>query len=78
MEDYESDFKKYLSADNLKYSLKERNEIVDVFGLRGGGGNLLTSDNEWKLEINNIHNNFKIPRLMNYKTRKSCFLSFMG
>ncbi|WP_426479159.1 hypothetical protein ACP3T3_06830 [Chryseobacterium sp. CBSDS_008] len=32
MEDYESNFKKNLSADNLKYSLKERDEIVDVFG----------------------------------------------
>lgn len=73
MEDYESNFKKNLSADNLKYSLKERDEIVDVFGLRGGGGNLLTLDSEWKLEINHIHNNFKIPRLMNYKTRKSWF-----
>ncbi|MFP7658472.1 hypothetical protein [Chryseobacterium proteolyticum] len=38
--------KKNLSADNLKYSLKGRDEIVDVFGLRGGGGNLLTLDSE--------------------------------
>ncbi|MCU7612968.1 hypothetical protein N0B16_00805 [Chryseobacterium sp. GMJ5] len=73
MEDYESNFKKNLSTDNLKYSLKERDENIDVFGLRGGGGNLLTIENDWKLEIINIHNNYKIPRLMNYKTRKSWF-----
>jgi hypothetical protein len=73
MEDYESDFKKNLSTDNLHYSLKDRNEIIDVFGLRGGAGNLLTVDNKWKLEIVNIYNGYKIPKITNYRTSQSWF-----
>ncbi|MCX8534659.1 hypothetical protein [Chryseobacterium luquanense] len=73
MEDYESDFKKNLSTNNLHYSLKDRNEIIDVFGLRGGGGNLLTVDNKWNLEIVNIYNGYRIPKLTNYRTRQSWF-----
>lgn len=72
-EDYETDFKKNLSTNNLHYSVKDRTETIDVFGLRGGGGNLLTIDNKWKLEIVNIYNGYKIPKLTNYRTRQSRF-----
>lgn len=73
-EDYETTFHKYLSSDNLTFYFKAREESVSVFGLRGGGGNLLTKDCKWKLESVNLSWNVKVPRLLNYKTGEAYFL----
>lgn len=42
--DYEeaTSFEKYISDDNLTFFVESRSETVSIFGLRGGGGNLLT------------------------------------
>lgn len=38
----------YLSKDNLEFKLKELNQKIKVFGLRGGNGNHFTSD-RWEI-----------------------------
>lgn len=73
-EDYDSSFKKYISNDNLKFNSPFNKETIDLFGIRGGGGNLLTNDNVWKLELINLAWNIKLPRLLNFKKRESYFL----
>lgn len=72
--DYENSFKKYISDDNLTFFVKSRSETVLIFGLRGGGGNLLTRDNVWKLEMVDIAWNIKVPSLFNFKSRKKYFI----
>lgn len=76
-EDYETSFKKYISNDNLNYFLKSRNETINIFGLRGGGGNLLTNDSTWKIEIVHIAWNICVPKLLNYKSRDFWFLELL-
>jgi hypothetical protein len=72
--DYENSFKKSISDDNLTFFVQSKSETVFIFGLRGGGGNLLTKDNIWKIEVVDIAWNIKTPRLLNYKTGKKYFL----
>ena len=72
--DYENSFKKSISDDNLTFFVQSNSETVFIFGLRGGGGNLLTKDNTWKIEIADISWNIKIPSLLNYKNGKKYFL----
>lgn len=67
-------FKKYISDDNLTFVVQSRSETVSVFGLRGGGGNLLTKDNFWKLEVVNIAWNIRVPRLSNNRIGKEYFI----
>ncbi len=67
-EDYETPFYIHISEDNLKFFLQVRNETVNIFGIRGGGGNLLTKDNVWKIELAPIAWNIRIPKLINYKS----------
>lgn len=72
--DYENSFIKSISDDNLTFFVESKSETVFIFGLRGGGGNLLTKDNTWKIEVVDIAWNIKAPRLLNYKTEKKYFL----
>lgn len=72
--DYENSFKKSISDDNLTFLVQSKHETVFIFGLRGGGGNLLTKDNTWKIEVVDIAWNIKVPRLLNYKNGKKYFL----
>lgn len=72
--DYENSFKKSISDDNLTFFVQSKSETVFVFGLRGGGGNLLTKDNIWKIEVVDITWNIKVPTLLNYKTAEKYFL----
>jgi len=72
--DYEDSFKKCTSDDNLTYFVQSKSETVFIFGLRGGGGNLLTKDNMWTIEVVDIAWNIKVPRLLNYKNGKKYFL----
>lgn len=72
--DYETSFKEFISDDNLTYFVQSKNEKVNIFGLRGGGGNLLTKDNTWKLELVEIAWNIKVIKVLNYKNRKASFL----
>jgi hypothetical protein len=72
--DYENSFKKSISDDNLTFFVQSKSETVFIFGLRGGGGNLLTKDNTWKIEVVAIAWNIKVPRLLNYKNGKKYFL----
>ncbi len=74
IEDYETSFQKYISNDNLTFCIKTLDEKVDIFGKRGGGGNLLTKDNTWKLEMVPITWNINVPRLLNYKSGGQWFL----
>ncbi|MCC9018889.1 hypothetical protein [Flavobacterium lipolyticum] len=72
--DYENSFKKSISDDNLTFFVQSKSETVSIFGLRGGGGNLLTKDNTWKIEVVDITWNIKVPSLLNYKNGKKYFL----
>ncbi|TAD81434.1 MAG: hypothetical protein EAY75_17755, partial [Bacteroidetes bacterium] len=54
LDDYETDFNKNFSSNNLFYTDNERKEKILVFGLRGGGGNLLSPDRKWKIGIVHI------------------------
>ncbi|CAI2766519.1 hypothetical protein ACHRVW_04215 [Flavobacterium collinsii] len=72
--DYENSFKKNISDDNLTFYVQTKSETVFIFGLRGGGGNLLTKDNIWKIEVIDIACNIKVPKLLNYKNGKKYFL----
>ena len=71
--DYEISFQKYISDDNLTFFVKNKNETVNIFGLRGGGGSILTKDNKWKLELAYIAWNIRVPKLLNYKSREAFF-----
>lgn len=73
-EDYDTPFHRYISSDNLIFYFEKRQEHSPIFGLRGGNGNLLTSNNVWKLDINYLTCYKKIPKLYNYKKNLSCFL----
>lgn len=73
-EDYKTPFQGNISDDNLTYFFKDRNEAVNLFGLRGGGGNLLTKDSQWKLELISISWNVKVPQVNNWKTRVSNYI----
>jgi hypothetical protein len=70
-EDLETSFTSFISSDNLSYYLESRNETVSIFGIRGGGGNLLSKHNKWSWEVLSLSWNVKIPRLLNYKDRKN-------
>ncbi|WP_125722175.1 hypothetical protein [Flavobacterium ustbae] len=72
--DYENSFKKTISDDNLTFYFQSKSETVFIFGLRGGGGNLLTKDNSWKIEFFDIAWNIKVPLILNYKNGKKYFL----
>jgi hypothetical protein len=72
--DYESSFKKNISDDNTTFFVENKSESVSIFGLRGGGGNLLTKDNLWKLKRIDIAWNIKVPCILNLRTNKSWFL----
>lgn len=72
--DYEDSFKKNISDDNLTYFVQSKSETVSIFGLRGGGGNLLAKDNTWKIEVFDIAWNIKVPSLLNYRNGKKYFL----
>ena len=67
-------FKKYISDDNLTFFVQNRSETVSIFGLRGGGGNLLTKNTFWKLDVINIAWNIRVPRLSNYKKGNEYFI----
>lgn len=72
--DYENSFKKNISDDNLTFFVQNKSETVFIFGLRGGGGNLLTKDNVWIIEVADIAWNIKVPSLLNCKNGKKYFL----
>jgi hypothetical protein len=65
-EDY-GRFKQYISSDNLTYFFQERNETLQIFGLRGGNGNCLARKISWKLNIVNLSYDKRIVKLSNYK-----------
>jgi hypothetical protein len=75
-EDYETELKHNISHNNLIYFLENRNEKVNIFGLRGGGGNLLTKD-RWHLDIINLTWNIKVPRILKYYTQKSFYIELI-
>jgi hypothetical protein len=63
-----------ISKDNLTFFVQCRSETIFIFGIRGGGGNLLTKDQNWYLGITNISWNIKVPMLENYKIGKRNFI----
>ena len=65
-EDY-GRFKQYISSDNLTYFFQERNETLQIFGLRGGNGNCLARKISWTLDIVNLSYDKRIVKLSNYK-----------
>lgn len=72
--DYETPLERNLSDDNLSFFVGIRSENVSVFGLRGGGGNLLTKNNRWSLYPMEIAWNTKIPRLSNNRDGRVYYL----
>ncbi len=64
----------YIPNENLKTFIKDRNENIDIFGMRGGDGNKTTKDDEWYIEIFNLSWNCKIPILQNRKIQYPLFL----
>lgn len=73
-EDYDSKLKPGISNDNLRFYVKEKNIEIDVFGIRGGGGNLLTKDSIWSLGLINLSWNIVAPTITNLRTGKFYFL----
>lgn len=73
-EDYDTDFNKHMSSNNLFYDLSGRNELVNVFGIRGGGGNLFST--KYKLALDSIYfdNTICIPRVTNLKDNSFDFI----
>lgn len=74
LEDYDSNLKPGISDDNLKFHVKERNVTIEIFGMRGGGGNLITKDNKWSLRLINLAWNIVIPIITNVRTGDFYFL----
>jgi hypothetical protein len=64
-EDY-GRFKQYIPSDNLTYFFQERNETLQIFGLRGGNGNCFTRKISWTLDIINLSYDKRIVKLSNY------------
>jgi hypothetical protein len=73
-EDYETDFNRNFSPNNLFYTVKERNEKLNVFGLRGGGGNLISPDKKWKIDIVCVTWRFNLIQLSNLRENGSCYI----
>ncbi len=68
-EDLENNVNDYISKDNVSFYVEHRNETVNIFGLRGGGGNLLTEDKRWELDVFPLSWNIKTPKISNIRTR---------
>ncbi|MBL7756362.1 MAG: hypothetical protein JNL59_03180, partial [Chitinophagaceae bacterium] len=73
-EDYYSEVLEGISQNNLRYLIKEKGGEVDIFGVRGGGGNLFTNDNKWSIRLVNLAWNIVVPILTSNRTRKFYFL----
>lgn len=73
-EDFESELLEGMSHNNLRYFIKEKGVEIDVFGIRGGGGNLFTNDNKWSIRLVNLAWNIVVPILTNMRTSKFYFL----
>lgn len=73
-EDYYSEVLEGISQNNLRYLIKEKGVEVDIFGVRGGGGNLFTNDNKWSIRLVNLAWNIVVPILTSNRTRKFYFL----
>ena len=58
------------SADNLEFEIEELNQKIKVFGLRGGNGNHITSDN-WNLDSFHPGIGEQIVGLRNLKERQT-------
>ena len=56
----------YLSKDNLEYDLKELNQKIKVFGLRGGNGNHFTTD-RWSITEISTDSQEKIFGMTDYR-----------
>jgi len=74
LEDYSSELKPGISDDNLRYYIQDRDVFVDIFGIRGGGGSLITKDEKWSLRLINLSWNVKIPILTDNETGNFYFL----
>ncbi len=73
-EDFESELLEGMSHNNLRYFIKEKGVEIDVFGIRGGGGSLLTNDNKWSIRLVNLAWNINLPILRNNRTGNFYFL----
>jgi hypothetical protein len=58
------------SKDNLEFTIDELNQTIKVFGLRGGNGNHLTSD-QWNLDSFHPGIGEQIVGLRNFKSRRN-------
>ena len=58
------------SKDNLEFTIDELNQTIKVFGLRGGNGNHLTTD-QWNLDSFHLGIGEQIVGLQNFKDRKN-------
>lgn len=58
------------SKDNLEYTIDELNQTIKVFGLRGGNGNHLTTD-QWNLDSFHPGIGEQIVGLRNLRNRKN-------
>ena len=56
------------SKDNLEFTIDELKQTIKVFGLRGGNGNHLTSD-QWSLESFHPELGQQIVGIKNFKVR---------
>lgn len=72
--DSETSMARNISDNNLFFFVESRSENVSIFGLRGGGGNLLTKNNRWSLYPMEIAWNTKIPKLSNNRNGRSYYL----
>ena len=58
------------SKDNLEFKIDELNQTIKVFGLRGGNGNHLTTD-QWNLNSFHLGIGEQIVGLRNFRDRKN-------
>ncbi|WP_298427373.1 hypothetical protein [uncultured Kordia sp.] len=58
------------SKDNLEFTIDELNQTIKVFGLRGGNGNHITSD-QWNLDSFHLGIGEQIVGLRNFRDRKN-------
>ena len=58
------------SKDNLEFTIDELNQTIKVFGLRGGNGNHLTTD-QWNLDSFHLEIGEQIVGLRNFRDKKN-------